>query len=65
MEIVKWVQANWLQISQAIAAIIGVASIIVKLTPSLRDDTVLQKIVAFVGKYIALNKTVRDEDRPK
>ena len=65
MEIVKWVQANWLQISQGIAAIIGVASIIVKLTPSLRDDTILQKIVAFIGRYIALNKTVREEDRPK
>ncbi len=65
MEIIKWVQAHWLEVSQAIAAIIGVASIIVKLTPSLKDDTILQKIVAFIGRYIALNKTVRDEDRPK
>jgi predicted metal-dependent phosphoesterase TrpH len=66
MEIIKWVQANWLQIAQAIAAIIGAASIIVKMTPTLRDDTILLKIVKFVGKYIALNvNTPAAADRPK
>jgi flavodoxin len=65
MNIVTWVTTHWAEIAQVIAAIIGVASIIVKLTPSLKDDTMLQKIIAFIGKYIALNKTVKDEDRPK
>jgi len=66
MEIVKWFQANWLQIAQGIAAIIGAASIIVKLTPTLKDNTILLKIVKFLGKYIALNvNTPADVDRPK
>jgi len=28
----------------------------VKLTPSQKDDAILGKIIAFLGKYIALNK---------
>ena len=56
MEIVKWVQANWLQISQGIAAIIGVASVIVKLTPTVKDNNILLGVIRFIGKYIALDK---------
>jgi hypothetical protein len=56
---------NWKEISELIAAIIGVASIIVKITPTLKDDNALLPIVKFIGKFIALNKTVSDADRPK
>ena len=65
LELVKWFQANWGQIATAIASIIGAASIIVKLTPTLKDDNILLPIVKFIGRYIALNKTVTDTDRPK
>ena len=64
LEIVKWVQANWGQIALAISSIIGAASIIVKLTPTLKDDNILLPIVKFLGKYIALN-TQTPEERPK
>ena len=37
-------------------ALIGVASIIVKLTPTLKDDNILKEIIRFVGKFIALNR---------
>jgi len=37
-------------------AIIGVASIIVKLTPNIKDDTILKEIIKFTGKYLALNR---------
>lgn len=64
--IIVWIKTNWLQIAQAIAAIIGAASIIVKMTPTLKDDTILLKIIKFIGKYIALNvNTPADADRPK
>ena len=56
MVIVEWVKTNWLQIAQVITSIIGIASIIVKMTPSKIDDAWLDKIVKFIGKYIALNK---------
>jgi hypothetical protein len=36
--------------------VIGVASIIVKLTPTLKDDDILLPIIKFIGKYIALKK---------
>lgn len=65
MSVVKWFQENWTSIIAVITSIIGTASVIVKLTPTLKDDTVLQKIVAFLGKYIALNKSINPEDRPK
>ena len=61
---VAWFQANWGQIASVIAAIVGAASIIVKLTPTLKDDNILLPIVKFIGKYIALNVQTPTE-RPK
>ena len=65
MAIVTWVQANWVNIVSIITSVIGVASIIVKMTPTLKDDSILLGIIKFLGKYIALNKTVAETDRPK
>jgi hypothetical protein len=53
---IAWVKANWESIASAIAYIIAIASIIVKLTPTLKDDNVLKGIIKFIGKYIALEK---------
>lgn len=55
--IIAFVQAHWLDISNVIVSVIGIASIIVRLTPTQKDDAILGKIIAFVGKYIALNPT--------
>lgn len=63
--IINAVKNNWAEIASAIAGIIGVASIIVKLTPTLKDDNFLLPIVKFIGKYIALNVNVSDVNRPK
>lgn len=62
---VDYVIKNWASIAEVIAAIIGAASIIVKLTPTLKDDNILLPIVKFVGKFVALNKSVDEADRPK
>ncbi len=57
---------NWKSIAEVITSIIGVASIIVKITPNLRDDAFLLPIVKFVAKFIALNKnSPTDAERPK
>ena len=61
---VDYLIKNWAEITQAIAAIIGAASVIVKLTPTLKDDNILLPIVKFIGRFVALNKTVIDEERP-
>jgi len=54
--VIAWFGANWGQVATVIAYVIAIASIIVKLTPSQKDDAILGKIIAFLGKYIALNK---------
>ncbi len=55
--IISWVQVNWTQIIEAYLMLIGAASIIVKLTPTLKDDDALKWVIKFLGKYIALNRT--------
>ena len=55
-EIIQWVQLNWIDVTTVIAYVIAIASIIVKFTPTQKDDAVLAKIVTFLSKYIALNK---------
>ena len=56
MNVVNWTVEHWTDIVAIYLGLIGVASIIVKLTPTLRDDTVLKTIIRFVSKYIALNR---------
>lgn len=62
MEIFIWFQENWETITQIITALVTVASLIVRLTPTLKDDSWLLGIVKFLGKYIALNRNVHDEE---
>ena len=54
--VVTWVTTNWVQIVSAYLALVGFASIIVKLTPTLKDDDALKWVVKLLGKYIALNR---------
>jgi hypothetical protein len=56
LNIIAWFKANSLELASLITSIIGVASIIVKLTPTLKDDEFLKKVIKFIGKYIALDK---------
>ena len=56
LELIAWVKANISNITEVIAYLIAGASIIVKMTPTLKDDNVLKGIVKFLGKYIALDK---------
>lgn len=53
--LIVWFTANWDNVALAITSVIGTASVIVKLTPTLKDDNVLKGVIKFVGKYIALN----------
>ena len=56
IEIYNWCVMHWDELLALYAGLVTVASIVVKLTPTLRDDTVLKSIVRFVGRYIALNR---------
>jgi len=60
--IINYITNNWGTIVDVWLKIIGVASIIVKLTPTLKDDDALKGIIKFAGKYLALN---RGSESPK
>lgn len=53
---IEWIVQHWTDIIQIYVGLIGVASIIVKLTPTLKDDTALKTLIRFTGKFLALNR---------
>lgn len=54
--LISWVTSNYDDVFRLWIQIIGVASIIVRLTPTLKDDDVLKNLMRFLGKYVALNR---------
>ena len=63
-DIVSWVSLHWQDLAAIWLQIIGAASIIVKLTPTLKDDDALKWVIKFTGKYIALNRGSDDGNPP-
>jgi len=64
-EIIGFVQNNALAFGQIVTSMVGIASIIVKMTPTLKDDTVMKKVIKFVGKFIALNNSISALEQKK
>lgn len=60
-DIIAWVQSHLQEIILAVTSIVTGVSIIVKVTPTLKDDNVWLPIVKFLSKYIALNRTINDD----
>jgi len=54
--IFNWCVANPETLIMFYLALVGLASAIVKVTPTLKDDNILKSIVKFIGKFIALNR---------
>jgi len=52
--IITFVTANWVDIVQGVLAVVGAASVIVKLTPTPKDDAILAVVINVLSK-IALN----------
>lgn len=55
MEIWIWIQANAKDLLLVLTSMVTIASVIVKLTPTQKDDAILAKIMPWLEK-IALNK---------
>ena len=60
--IIAWVQNNWVNIIAVYTSLVTIASIIVKLTPSLRDDDALLAVVKFIAKYMINSAIYSDLD---
>ncbi len=56
MGFVAWIMTHTVELVELWFGVIGVATIIVKLTPTLKDEHILKGIVRFTGKYLALNR---------
>lgn len=57
----NWLVTNWSYIGCGILGLIIVATIVVKLTPSEKDDTVVGKIINFLSKNVSLVLTDRQK----
>ena len=56
-DVIGFVTANWDVILQGALAAVGLASVIVKLTPTPKDDSILAVVIGILAK-VALNKPV-------
>lgn len=50
----NWIMENWVNVLIIYSAVVTIASVIVKLTPTQTDDAVLAKILKFL-ELVALN----------
>jgi len=60
MELYDWIVKHWVEISAIITGAMALASAIVKITPTLRDDNIVLPIIKILSK-IALNRNVDDK----
>ena len=55
MVVMGWVQTHWPMLIAIYPLAVGIASIIVKATPSQKHDSVLAWIMKNTSRYVALN----------
>lgn len=56
MEIITWLKTNWESVLAIIGGIVSVATIIVKLTPTQKDDNVLATIIRVLAVFSIVNE---------
>ena len=65
----EWIQAHWKDILAIIGGVVTVSSIIVKLTPTQKDDNVLAKIIKILAALGLFNPdgsiVGKKEEEPK
>lgn len=55
MEIITWLKANWDSILAIIGGVVSVATIIVKLTPTQKDDNALATLIRILSIFSLVN----------
>ena len=55
MEIITWLKANWESILAIIGGVVSVATIIVKLTPTQKDNDILATIIKILSIFSLVN----------
>jgi hypothetical protein len=59
-DFIEFATKNYKEVIDIVAYVVLIASLIVKLTPTLKDYNILKPIIKFVGK-IALNKILKEQ----
>ena len=54
-ETISFIQNHWDELLAIIGGIVSIATIIVKLTPTTKDDNALNAIVNFLAKFSVVN----------
>lgn len=54
-EMIKWCAEHWNDVLAVIGGLIGVATVIVKLTPTQQDDAVLAKVIKVLSALSLCN----------
>ena len=54
-EVISFIQNHYDELLAIIGGVVSIASIIVKLTPSTRDNEILEKIINFLAKFSIIN----------
>lgn len=52
---IDWIIANYAPISSVFGSTVAIASVIVKLTPTTKDDAILGKVVELVSRLSIFN----------
>ena len=55
---IDWIINNWSSITSMFGSVVAIASVIVKLTPSDKDDKVLNKILEIIAKFSIFNTKI-------
>ena len=61
-EIITFIQDHYDELLAIIGGIVSVATLIVKLTPTTKDDDLLNKIISFLAKFSIVN-TKTDQEK--
>lgn len=57
-EVISFIQNHWDELLAIIGGVVSIASIIVKLTPTTKDDNVLNTIINFLAKFSIVNTSL-------
>lgn len=55
MEIITWLKTNWDSVLAIIGGVVSVATIIVKLTPTQKDDYALATLIRLLSVFSLVN----------
>ena len=62
---IEWLQQNGKAVLEIIGAVVTLATLIVKLTPSTKDDTILDRIVKVLVMFSLVNRDGSIDKNPK